>query len=413
MRFVQAHRMRINSTMRLPQAISARSGQHGANSAEIVLQWAGSGDLADDSLKDRAKAAYATIADMAARYTRRPDLQRLSAYLARASDDFRSARVHLEAVMKEVGDGQEKERLGKLIAALEADEETKRQISVALATPTPAKPKVPAEPISSADRVDERESQVLRQPHLALFGLAALAERARRSDNDKKIKVALVLGGIEPFEPFGNCIVPAGPEDTLPGEGINTHIQQMASLIATFAPKAQVRAYGAINANGGASNEAVTAAIARAAASDAHIITINIGPLRGADISDLISKATQSGKLVLMPAGNDGTKLDPKKDPVFEGALMVGAWDQTQRARYSNYGTPVTLFAPGRSLAISRERVSETQGTSIAAAIASAVAANVKLLANEPLSGIGLASRIMVMTRKENGQMVLYYQASN
>jgi hypothetical protein len=383
------------------------------NAAEIALQWAGSRDLADDSLKNSAKASYAMIADMATRYTRRPDLQRLSAYLARASEDFQSARVHLEAVMKEVPDGREKEHLQKLIAALEADEESKRAIAVAPAAPTPTRPRVPAGPTSSADAIDAREGKVLGQPHLASFGLAALAERARKSDSNKKIKVALVLGGIEPFEPFGNRIVPADPEDTPPGGDMNTHIQQMASLIATFAPKAQVQAYGAIDANGSASNDAVITAIARAAASDADIITINLGPLRGAGIRALISKAAQPGKLVLLAGGNDSARLDPKKDAVFESALMVGAWEQTQRAEYSNYGTPVAFFAPGRSLAISRDRISETRGTSIATALASAVAANVKMLANESLSGTDLASRIKAMTRKENGQMVLRYEASN
>jgi len=379
--------------------------------AEIALQWAGSGDLVDDALKKRAKAAYSTIADMAAQYTRRPDLQRLSAYLARASDEFQGARVHIEAVMKEVPDGREKDHLQTLIAALQADEDTKRAITVASAGPT--RPAVSAVPTRPAGTVDVREDKVLGQPHLAPFGLTALAERARNTDSDHEIKVALVLGGIEPFEPFGDRIVPAGPEDTPPGPPIDTHIEQMTGLIATFAPKAQVQAYGAIDKTGGGSSERIELAIARAVASDADIIAIPLGPLRDAGTMDLIGEAAQSGKLVLMAAGNDGALRDENKDAGFGGALLIGAWEQTQRAAYSNYGPSVAFFAPGKSLAISRDQVGETRGTSISTAIAAAAAANMKIIANESLSGTDLATRLMEMTRKDAGQKILHYEASN
>ncbi|MCD9141493.1 type VII secretion-associated serine protease mycosin [Streptomyces albireticuli] len=122
-------------------------------------------------------------------------------------------------------------------------------------------------------------------------------------------------------------------------------------------------------------------AIRYAAESDARIINISRGsPGRSTLEEEAISYALSKGKLIFASVGNTGDKSNVVGYPAaYPGVIGVAAFDQEgNSATWSQRGSQVDLAAPGVEIigaCAGRTGVCRTNGTSDAAALASASAA--------------------------------------
>ncbi len=278
------------------------------------------------------------------------------------------------------------------IAQLEAD---KQNATRAVATAAQAQPEVAEATAAGGTPVGEfsaSEQAILANPDYELLGFNKLARAILGKTPAKVPTVALVLGGVEPFEPFGDRIKPASAEDTPSGDFLDRHVEDVASVIATLAPRARVRAYRALGAKGSGDTRTINEALLRAVADKPDVIALPLGPLQ----PELLRALAASNVLVIAAAGNSGTEPEmvPPEDTRF---LYAGASVGRARSPYSNFGASVRLYAPGTAVTHNRDGTSESRGTSFATAVAAATAANLVTL-HGALTGEELKARLLQAT---------------
>lgn len=108
----------------------------------------------------------------------------------------------------------------------------------------------------------------------------------------------------------------------------------------------------------------------------AKVINLSYTGANSKTIDDAAQYARSKGSLLFMSAGNQGVNRNSWDD--FDSFVLVGATDSSdQMASFSNYGTPLDLFAPGSRVLTTSTNASFTtiSGTSFASPIAAAVAA--------------------------------------
>lgn len=94
----------------------------------------------------------------------------------------------------------------------------------------------------------------------------------------------------------------------------------------------------------------VTAGVYWAVAHGARVINISLGsPDSDPNEQSAVEYALSQGVLVVSAAGNDDTTA-PSYPAAYPGVLAVGATDGTGRASFSNYGSWVSVGAPGVNL---------------------------------------------------------------
>jgi len=143
-----------------------------------------------------------------------------------------------------------------------------------------------------------------------------------------------------------------------------------------FCPRCSVMPVKVVAANGSATEGAVAPGIIWAADHGANVISMSFGGTYSATIADAIRYATSKGVLVVAAAGNSGssTAFYPAAD---DGVLGVAA-SQPDDTLYSwsNYGTWVSLAAPGCDLTTLRDGgFGDFCGTSASAPVVSGLAA--------------------------------------
>jgi subtilisin family serine protease/flagellar hook assembly protein FlgD len=118
------------------------------------------------------------------------------------------------------------------------------------------------------------------------------------------------------------------------GAGYNTHL--MAIKVAS--------------SDGSMSTTDEVAGIQWAVAHGANVINISLGGTDDTALEeDAIEKAVDAGVVVVAAAGNDATTV--KSYPAaYPGVIAVGATDGSSRASFSNYGSWVTVGAPGTDI---------------------------------------------------------------
>jgi hypothetical protein len=385
MRFVQAH-YAVDDSFYL--ALEPTDFEHlwraRRRAAEIALRSSGGRNAGgDDPIETEAQVAYKEILPIVDRYTRRTELQKLGAYLASISEDFDKARKHLERVKEVTGDASEKDQLDKMIAALATDAEARRETALATTTDEPPEP---------TTGVSALESRLLSESALVETGLPALAETVRRKAAARPVTVALVLGAGNSFPPFGVRVGPLDPALDVVADELASHTQSVAAVIATLAPKAQVRLVKALSGGMG-SKASIYEAIERATAARPEILVLPIGPFDSSD-QRVLQAAAQSA-LVIVAAGNGSQPVESLSgsSPV----LYVGALDGTTVSPYSNYGAGVSLFAPGSLLTFDASgKTQRVNGTSYSAAIVAAAAANLAALSPAADSPSALRAKLLL-----------------
>jgi hypothetical protein len=391
MRFVQAHYAANDSFYSALDPADFRTlWRIRRRAAEIALRAsAGSSTSSDAPLKDEARASYGELAHLVNRYTRRPELQRLGAYLASVSEYFNPARTHLELVKQTTEDVREHSVLDRMISALKTDADAQLASASVSASPGPT-------PLSQSG-VSELELRVLEDPELVNSGVAALAERVRNTPSARIADVVLVLGAIDEFRPFGDRVVPLGPRDRDPRDELLSHTQSVAALIATLAPKAQIRVVKALSGRGSGTKADVTAAVDRAAAVAPEIIVLPLGPFDTVADRAMLERAGRQS-LVLIAAGNDGQDLE-EAGADAPGVVYVGAAAGQARAAYSNYGQGVPMLAPGSVLTFNGDgELQRLTGTSFSVAVAAAAAANIAALSSARLDPEQLKRKLLENT---------------
>ncbi len=159
-----------------------------------------------------------------------------------------------------------------------------------------------------------------------------------------------------------------GNEDNQPyGPGQQEHGTHVAGTIAAIAdngvgvvgmaPEVMIMDLN-VEGPGGMTMSGISRAVRYAADNGAHIINMSLGTQPGTPagavtgLIDAVRYAEAKGSLVVVAAGNSSVNLD--SSPVYpaniEGSNMItvgaSAPDET-KASFSNYGSPVDLFAPG------------------------------------------------------------------
>jgi subtilisin family serine protease len=176
-----------------------------------------------------------------------------------------------------------------------------------------------------------------------------------------------------------------GNGDTLDVQGHGTKTAGAAAAatnngigVAGVAWANPVVPYVVLNASGSAYYSHIASAIMMAADAGIRIVSISIaGPSSSSTLANAIAYAWNKGTVVFAAAGNYGTNA-PYYPAATPYAVAVGATDATDaKASYSNYGSWVTLFAPGHSIltTLNGGGYGYASGTSYAAPIAAGVAA--------------------------------------
>lgn len=131
------------------------------------------------------------------------------------------------------------------------------------------------------------------------------------------------------------------------------------------------------------------------------VISMSLGGPYDPMVNSAVNRAAAAGITVVVAAGNENVDACTQSPASAPGAITVGAMDATRRrASFSNWGTCVTLYAPGTDIVgswISHD-YALASGTSMATPfVAGAVA---WLLAMDPLMTPMAVSRLLVATGK-------------
>jgi len=161
-----------------------------------------------------------------------------------------------------------------------------------------------------------------------------------------------LTAGFSAFDGGGNTLeTRAGIDSNGDGypDGAYGHGTDVAGIVALTAPGAMIMPVKVLDSDGVGTSFGVALGIYYAAAHGANVINLSLG-MAGRDetIGDAVAYAIKQGAVVVASAGNNG-QLNVIQSPASEdGVVDVAATDAADRkAPFSNYGSPVTVCAPG------------------------------------------------------------------
>ena len=220
-------------------------------------------------------------------------------------------------------------------------------------------------------------SDFLRQPAL---GAVHAAEAIAAATGNRPVTIGVITNGVNTELPALNGHI-AATASAVPGESANvdrldygTHV---VSYLSTVAPRAKIVVIKALNEMGSAEiNSLYESALSIAEQQKVDVLIAPIAtPEDNARGRKLVQDAESRGMLIVASAGNSGDSI-PQYPAAFPGVLAVGSTDPTdRRARYSNYGDHVLLYAPGDAVALNREgKAAKRSGTTFAVTLVGGIA---------------------------------------
>jgi subtilisin family serine protease len=163
--------------------------------------------------------------------------------------------------------------------------------------------------------------------------------------------VAVVDSGVQADNPALQGRVLAGYDfvhgDTDTADD-NGHGTAVAAIVASVCPGCSILPVKVLDANGTADWATVSAGIVWAADHGAQVINLSVGAPRALDIvGAAVAHAISKDAIVVAAAGNDG-KDESFYPAMYPGVVSVAGVDQTGgRSTWSNFGSWVTVAAPG------------------------------------------------------------------
>ncbi len=140
--------------------------------------------------------------------------------------------------------------------------------------------------------------------------------------------------------------------------------------IVGVAPNAQIMPLRVLNAQGVGSYSDVAAAIVYAADHNAQVINLSLGGSSpSSTLENAVNYAISKGVIVVAAAGNNGTE-NALYPAAYPDVIAVGSVDPNlQHSSFSNYGSQVDIWAPGRDILTTKRDGSYglVSGTSFAA----------------------------------------------
>ncbi len=223
----------------------------------------------------------------------------------------------------------------------------------------------------------------------------------------RDVRIAVLDSGIVPHENIPGLVKSlAITPFPLQLSHINGHGTAMASLIAGIsesapglAPSAALISIRVSNDKGKADCFAMAAGILTAIDEGADLINISMGseddnPL----VKDAVIYAQENQKVIIASSGNSAG-IDAVYPAAYPGVISVGAVDANgTHLPFSNYGTLLTLTAPGLALnaAWPENRYVRTTGTSASAAIVTGAIAAVMSHGNGKLIRANEAAELLL-----------------
>jgi subtilisin family serine protease len=142
---------------------------------------------------------------------------------------------------------------------------------------------------------------------------------------------------------------------TVDCHGHGTHVSSTAAGVQYgVAPGARLRAIKVLDCSGGGSTYGVAQGLAYVLAhlSGRDVINLSLGyGARDAVVESIIADLVAAGAIVVAAAGNSGTNACNHFPSAHAGVLAVAATTSSDaRASFSNYGSCVSLFAPGANI---------------------------------------------------------------
>ena len=240
---------------------------------------------------------------------------------------------------------------------------------------------------------------------------------AARSGPVAPIVVAIIDTGIDTDHPLlassivpGMSLLPDDPsvEDAPNGvdddndgttDEVAGHGTFVAGLVHYVAPSARLMPIRAMTSDGTSTSYLIAKGIAEAVLAGADVINVSMGTVADASaVADAIEAAEELGVLVIAAAGNDSApaaQFPAQSSTEFSTIGVASTQHDDVLATYSNFGTGVSICAPGDMLVSSfyGGEYRAASGTSFAAALVTGTAAGM-LAATPTLSPTELRAMI-------------------
>ncbi|WP_395091223.1 S8 family serine peptidase [Armatimonas sp.] len=181
-----------------------------------------------------------------------------------------------------------------------------------------------------------------------------------------------------------NAITPsATPEEVADGvqNQVQGHGTMVSGVIAQLAPEAKILPVRVLNADGTGTVFNVVRGLRWAVSHGASVVNLSFGtPTASRTLQSAIQDARKAGVVIVASAGNAG-KEQRDYPAGFSEAIAVAAVDSTDtKASFSNYGSHITLSAPGTSIRSTylNSSFATWSGTSFAAPFVAGAAALIR-----------------------------------
>lgn len=217
---------------------------------------------------------------------------------------------------------------------------------------------------------------LLNQPSL----VAVRLEEARANvTQQRSVRIGLLADAVDPTAPgLGARVqthsVVAGDNES--DESFD-HATHLASYLATIAPNATIVSIEVLGSRGSGTNNDIANGMRLALDLNLDLLLVPLSsPNKSAFPTELFERATRSGLAIIAAAGNAAESSLPYPAAV-PSVIAIGATElDDRRARYSNWGNEVALYAPGQAVALTRNGAAQQrEGTSYSAALAAGVVA--------------------------------------